>query len=833
MDADDSPHELLRELGRGGVAIVHMARRRVDGERVAVKRLRPELARNVGIRRMFVAEARVTACVNHPNVVRVLRSGFDSKGVPWMEMEWAAGLSLQTVMDVAPLPRPLFLWVARQVLLGLEAAHCAHDAQGKPLHLVHRDVSPHNILIAQDGAVKVLDFGIAKIRDSQAETTTGAIKGKVTYMAPEQVAQEPVDRRTDLFAVGVMLYQGVTHQRFWRGAAEPEILARLLRKDLPDVGAEVDEALRAVVTRAISPTPAGRFASAAEMQRALEQAEGGLAEASDRARDLAAHLREFFGEELREQQETNVLAASGPPAPAVDAAPGKRRRAPWLAAGAVLGLTGAVLGLTDLWLGIGRFSGSPSAAPSAAAATLAPRVCRACGVGQMCGRDGSCVGALMNGCTLHIPDGAPSSDPIYLGSLFPLTGPDAEAYGRSNARGAELAVREINRYAGGIPAAAGERRPLALFSCDDHGPDAEARARFLADRVSGVVGFRSSDEALRLSRDIFLPAGVLVVSALNASPLLAQLPAGTPRRFYRTAPSATAFAEPLARIARDMLVPSVRARPAHKSLLRVVILRNGDATGVAYADAVLRAFGSVSGVEVRELGLGSDASPRAEGPAALESALATLRAAPPDIVVGLSDGLFRSIIAPLEASLRGPEVTRPLYLGATPWEEEGFASFVLRGPERRRRFYSVSWPTAHRAMASFIERYREGFGEALIPSTASPAPYDTVYLLAYLAAAAGSARPSGSALAAKIGSILPAPGATERTVGPATVLTDLNLVAGGGTVDLQGVVSRFDFDPTTGDSPVDAIVQCTRLDPSTRKVDAVDIPIAAGVPRCE
>lgn len=820
MTRDESPHELLRELGRGGVAIVHLARRRVDGQRVAVKRLRPELARNVGIRRMFLAEARITACVDHPNVVRALGSGFDAKGVPWIEMEWAAGLSLQTVMDAAPLPRPLFLWVVGQVLLGLEAAHGARDAEGNALHLVHRDVSPHNVLIAQDGSVKVLDFGIAKIRDAQAETTTGAIKGKVTYMAPEQVAQEPVDGRTDLFAVGVIIYQGLTQQRFWRGVPEPEILARLLRKELPQVGDEVDAEHRPLLARALAADPNDRFASAEAMRRALNQ-EG------DHASEVAAHLRQFFAEELRELQETTVVAMSSARAPAMADRRRARRWSPWLFAGAViaLGSAGAVAR---------RFAGAPATAPSSTGASLPGHAtCGDCGAGQMCARDGACVSATTNGCTLHIPEGAPQGEPVYLGSLFPLTGPDADAYGRSNARGAELAVREIDRYAGGIPAGDGKRRPLALLSCDDNGAEAEARARFLAHRVAGVVGFRSSDEALRFSRDIFLPAGVLVISALNASPLLSQLPAGTPRRFYRTAPSATAFADPLARIARDMLAPAVRALRPKKAPLRVVILRNGDATGVAYADAVMRAMGSVAGIEVRELGLGGEASPHAEGPTALESALATLRATPPDIVVGLGDGLFRSVVAPLEMSLHGPESERPLYLGATPWEEEGFASFVLGEPARRKRFYSVSWPTAHRAMGSFIERYREAFGEALIPSTASPAPYDSVYLLAYLAAATGGRRVDGAALAEKVGRILPSPGAVERTVGPATVLTDLNLLADGGAVDLQGVVTRFDFDAATGDSPVDAIVQCTRVNIAARTVDAIDVPIVAGPPQCE
>ena len=201
---------------------------------------------------------------------------------------------------------------------------------------------------------------------------------------------------------------------------------------------------------------------------------------------------------------------------------------------------------------------------------------------------------------------------------------------------------------------------------------------------------------------------------------------------------------------------------------------------------------------------------------------------PPHVIVALSDGLYASIIEPLERRSTATEAMRPLYVGATPWEEPGFEDFIKSRPERRARFFAVAWPTSHRALAGFVERYKESFGEVLIPSTASPGPYDAVYLLAY-AAAAAKGRLDGPALARGITQLLP--GGAPVAVGPNDLVQGIASAADGRRLDLGGVITRLDFDLRTGDTAVDAVVLHDLQSP-VKAIDARDAPIAPGPPRC-
>jgi eukaryotic-like serine/threonine-protein kinase len=833
-------HELVHELGRGGVGVVHLARRTSDGLTVVIKRLRPELARNVAVRRTFLEEARVASCVHHPNVVAVLRDGADEDGVPWIEMEWVPGVTLDAASDVAPLPLALFVQLIAELLDGLHAAHGAQGDDGQPLELVHRDVSPHNVLVGFDGHVRVLDFGIAKVRDSSIETTSGIVKGKSTYLAPEQAERSGVDARTDLFAVGIILWQRVAERRLWQGVSEPEIYHRLVSGQIPrlaEVSPDAPPLLCEVVQRALAPKRDDRYPSARAMREALV---GAFPPPADATRAIAAHVKVAFAKELGaldraaasvfpEGSETSAAAASSlrevPPAASGARRPARRVLALAAALAVAAGVSAFAL----------RRATPPVAADVARAAAVTPTApCTsdaACAAGEHCLESGACAVLEREGCRFVAPELDRATRPFLVGAMFPLTGPDADAYGRSNARAAELAVREINRFAGGVPTAGG-RRPLALLLCDD-AVDADARARHLAARVPAVTGFRSSDEALTLVRDVFVPARVLSVSALNASPLLAQLPAGDPRLFLRATASATAFADPLAQIVATMLVPAARRRAhlADHVQVKVAVVRSGNATGIAYADLVMRALERFAGVSAREIAAGS--SEAAAAPAAAR-ALDSLVHDPPHVVVALSDGLFASMIEPLERRSAAPEAARPLYVGATPWEEPGFAELIQAHPERRERFFAVSWPTSHRALEGFVSRYQESFGEVLIPSTASPGPYDAVYLVAYAAAAAASAAAEGPldgpALARGVAHLLP--GGAPLSVGPSDLVRGFAAVARGERVDLGGVITRLDFDPRTGDTAVDAVVLCTTFDPASKRVAAVDSPIAPGAPRC-
>jgi ABC-type branched-subunit amino acid transport system substrate-binding protein len=818
-------HQLLTELGRGGVGIVHLARRTSDNALVVVKKLRTEFARDVQVRRMFIEEARIAAMIRHPNVVAIEDSGFGPDGAPWIEMEWAPGISLHTALQAAPMPLPLFSGVLAQLLLGLHHAHETRDASGQLLDIVHRDISPHNVLLTRDGRVKLIDFGIAKIRDSQVNTTTGIIKGKLTYMAPEQAMLGPVDRRADLFAVGVMLCQQLTGRRLWDGVADSDIMYRLAHGDVPtipdDAAATSDTCtLHSIANQALAAKPEHRYESAAAMHAAIS---GVHPDASLGHDALADYVTCNFAVELQALAQThgNALALSA------GALPRRNKRIAVIAgAAALITVVGGAAGMRVL-----RHAAPLGSRTIAAAAdTLTTRQCTGCSAAQMCSRDGRCVAREADGCTVQVPGltEAPSLElPIYAGTMFPLLGMQAEAFGRSNARGAELAIREINRLAGGIPVG-NSRRPLGLIQCDDAGSNSEslARAQFIAERAFAVIGFRTSEEALTLARDVFLPRDVFVIAALNSSPLLSQLPAGEPRKLLRTAANATAFALPLAKVVATQLVPTLPATEGRDA--RVAIVRAGNATGTAYAESVLLELErerlhaprapEVANIDTREVPLGDENDLAGKARAVRE-----LEGYTPDIVVLLSDNPFAQVVAPYEA--KGLSNRRPVYVAATPWEEPEFRSYLAKYPSERYRFLAVSYPTSHRAMTGFVTRYREAFGEELAAWNASPAPYDSVYLLAYMAAASRTGFATAADGARGLLTLLP-PANTED-IGPATVVAGLAAAARGEARNLQGITSRFDFDMRTGDSPIDAVLQCTTYNRETKTVGAQDRPIVA------
>ena len=221
---------LLLELGRGGMGVVYLALAQGPGgftKLKVIKRLRAEIAEEPRALQMFLDEAKLAARLLHPNIVQTNEVGFDGKHY-FLEMEYLEGQAYDALVRRVTakgvrIPLHEALWILSQTLAGLHHAHELTDADGNPLRVVHRDVSPHNVLVTYEGQVKVLDFGIAKAADSQGETTTGAIKGKATYMSPEQAARKPADRRADIFATGVMMWEALAGKRLWSGLGDFEI----------------------------------------------------------------------------------------------------------------------------------------------------------------------------------------------------------------------------------------------------------------------------------------------------------------------------------------------------------------------------------------------------------------------------------------------------------------------------------------------------------------------------------------------------------------------------------------------------------------------------------
>lgn len=261
-----------------------------------VKKLHDELGSDAAIVAMFLDEARVSAALHHPNIVQIYEVGFDGRS-PWLEMEYLEGVGWDVVRNEALPSLEMCVWVIGQVLEGLQHAHEACAADGRSLGLVHRDVSPHNVVVTYEGAVKLLDFGIAKAIARLSDTAAGVVKGKPTYMAPEQAAGAAVDRRADIFAVGVMLWEAMTRRRLWAGLEEPVLLSRLRRGEFPrpsSVAAVLPD-LEAACLRAMARDPSDRHSTAAEMQLELD---AWLEKTPSRIghRALASYLQTTFAE---------------------------------------------------------------------------------------------------------------------------------------------------------------------------------------------------------------------------------------------------------------------------------------------------------------------------------------------------------------------------------------------------------------------------------------------------------------------------------------------------------------------------------------------------------
>ncbi len=271
-------YRLLGELARGGMGIVYVAAAQGPAgfsKLVALKELRPDLVEDGEFLTMFMEEARVAARLNHPNIVQT--NDVDaSDGRHFIAMEYLEGRSFYHVLKRfagrGGFPQRMALSVLRDALAALDYAHEVTGFDGQPLGFVHRDISPHNIFVTFEGHTKVIDFGIAKARDSSLETKTGILKGRASYMAPEQLLRR-ADRRSDLFSVGAILFEILCGRRLWQGMGEIEILAGLTRGEVPSlqtVRPETSSELVEICERALAVNPDHRYATAAEMRDAID-----------------------------------------------------------------------------------------------------------------------------------------------------------------------------------------------------------------------------------------------------------------------------------------------------------------------------------------------------------------------------------------------------------------------------------------------------------------------------------------------------------------------------------------------------------------------------------
>jgi serine/threonine-protein kinase len=246
---------------------------------VAIKRLHPPLARDPEFVAMFLDEARLAARIRHPNVVSTL-DVVATEGELFVVMEYVPGESLARLLRAVRaangiVPVPIAATIMVGVLHGLHAAHEAHDERGQPLRIVHRDVSPHNILVGTDGDAHLIDFGIAKARGRMQVTRQGQIKGKLSYMPAEQLMGQGLDHRADIFAASIVLWESLTGQRLYQGTDDGDVYAKVLmgKVDPPSLYAKgLSAAIDAIVLRGLARDRAQRYATAREMALALEAA---------------------------------------------------------------------------------------------------------------------------------------------------------------------------------------------------------------------------------------------------------------------------------------------------------------------------------------------------------------------------------------------------------------------------------------------------------------------------------------------------------------------------------------------------------------------------------
>lgn len=317
--------QLVAKLGRGGMGEVFLAvveSTKGINKLVVVKRLRHGLEGDASMRALFLDEGRLASRLNHPNVVQTIEVGEEGDAL-YLSMEFLEGQALNEIvrkLEGRPINHVMLCRIVSDVLAGLHYAHELRDYDGTPLGIVHRDLSPHNVFVTYDGVVKVLDFGIAKVSAHAEETEPGTVKGKVSYMAPEQLSAAVVDRRADIFVAGILLWELLAGRRLMAEHTVAQTVQRLLNEPILRVSSvvpSIDPVLDAIVARALERDPSQRFATAQEMRDALEEYIAGTGIAVRRedlggiVTELFSHRRDRVRQQIKRYMNAPRAASSG------------------------------------------------------------------------------------------------------------------------------------------------------------------------------------------------------------------------------------------------------------------------------------------------------------------------------------------------------------------------------------------------------------------------------------------------------------------------------------------------------------------------------------------
>jgi serine/threonine protein kinase len=405
-------YQLLAHLASGGMAEIYLARQTGIGgfeKLVVVKKILPNLAREKVFVEMFLDEAVIAAQLNHPNVVQIYDLG-QSGDDYYIAMEFLEGESLGHLTSEGarvrkPLPPGMAAGIISQVCEGLAYAHAFEDETGKPLGIVHRDISPHNIIVLFTGVVKVVDFGIAKAASKMHQTKVGTLKGKLAYMSPEQCMGSQVDARSDLFSLGVVLWELLTHRRLFKRDVEPAMIRAIMDEPIPkvnEVHKDAPAALAAVADKALCKKPQDRYKSAAEMKAEIqaylrqESLEAGPEQISAYAHEVLgkqARTKKRLLEEIRKKGAKGVSVGALKPksdsmpsqsgGDAGDLADAATRikderdapaSSPWLLRIAAFFLVGLAVGAAILWFSSGSPPPEPTEEPVAVPAPPPPEI---------------------------------------------------------------------------------------------------------------------------------------------------------------------------------------------------------------------------------------------------------------------------------------------------------------------------------------------------------------------------------------------------------------------------------------------------------------------------
>jgi serine/threonine protein kinase len=308
-------YQLLRKIASGGMGQVLLAKKGQDDfeKLVVLKRILPHLVEDEEFFAMFKDEAKITMRLDHPNIARINEFGVEN-GVHYIEMEYVAGEDARRIEKRAAavnrgIPIGVILRVIADAAAGLDFAHKARDARGEPLNLVHRDVSPQNILVGFDGSVKLIDFGVAKAAGRAQHTATGILKGKFPYMSPEQARGDDLDPRSDVFALGVVLWELLTGRRLFKGDSDLATQRMVLECQVPTPSAvepSVPAGLDPIVLKALAKNVADRYPDAAAFRMALEDFALVNAIPSSSAH-LSAFMQELYAERIAKESRPNFF----------------------------------------------------------------------------------------------------------------------------------------------------------------------------------------------------------------------------------------------------------------------------------------------------------------------------------------------------------------------------------------------------------------------------------------------------------------------------------------------------------------------------------------------